>query len=204
VIRRRTHTRAFGRLLAVSTVVAGTLAVPATGFAGGGLTTSDPPDRSILATAPAAVELTFSEPVDPRLSHVTTLDGSGSAVNAGALAGDGATLRQPVAIRIPGDVTVAYHVSFREGGESQGSVRFSVGTGRPPAALTDRSTVAGTDAAGHDHGIDPLSAVLLVVDAAVAFGVVVLLLLKPRRRTPPPGEPALGLPRKAPRRTTGA
>jgi len=177
----------------VSTVVAGTLAVPAPVFASGGLTGSNPPDQAILATAPAVVELTFSAPPDLRDSHVTARDATDTTLNTAPLSrADARTLRQPVAVRSAGDVTVAYHVSLRDGTEVSGSIRFSVGTGRPPVLGAAAQAAVGS----HEHGVDPLSAILLVVDAAVAFGVVLLLMLRPPRREPRPGGAALGIRRR--------
>jgi len=186
--------RVLRRVVIVATLVAGTVAVPATSAARGGMTGSNPADQAILAAAPAIVELTFSNPPDVGLAHVSVADGSGSQVNSGALSGGaGRSLRQPVSIRTTGDVTVIYHVPLRGGGTVQGVIRFSVGTGLPPAPVA----AAATPPAGHGHGVDPLSAVLLVLDGLVALGVVVLLLRKPRLPATPPDQPRLGLARRA-------
>lgn len=191
---RRTLRRSFIVLI----VVAGTLAVPATAVADGALTVSDPPDQAVLTTAPAVVELTFSATPDLGVSHVAVLDETGVPVNTAPLAaGSEWTLRQPVAIRTPGDITVAYHVRLRGGGEASGSFRFSIGTGRAPAAIggaAARAAAAVTDQHGHD--IDPLSAVLLVINGAVVVGAALLLMLRPPRRMPRPAEPSLGLGRR--------
>ena len=77
-------------------------------------------------------------------------------------------------ILLTGDYTVAFHVVFRDGSETTGARSFSVGTGVAPRP-------AAVDAAlGHQHDIDPLSAVLLTVDLAVVAGAGLLLLLRPR------------------------
>jgi hypothetical protein len=92
------------------------------------------------------------------------------------------TLRQPVSISAPADITVVYHVVFHGGGESEGRLHFSVGaqpSGAGQASHTDQATTAPIGE--HDHRIDPLSALLLVADAAVVLTVVALLFLTRRR-----------------------
>jgi hypothetical protein len=63
------------------------------------------------------------------------------------------------------------------GEEPTGQVRFSVGTGARPS--TEDAPAAGA----HQHGPDPLSATLLVVDAVVLVGAV-LMLKRPSFRRP--------------------
>jgi methionine-rich copper-binding protein CopC len=161
-------------ILALAAVI---LTVTAAGCATGpdDLTASNPPGQAALATAPPAVELTFSAPPTVDLSHISVLDESGRIVNSGALTRHGTgTLRQPVAIQAPGILTVAYHVIFADGTDTQGSMRFSVGTGTAPPPLN------AAPAAHAEHTVDPLSAVLLIVDAIVVLTVAVLLLRRPR------------------------
>ncbi|NJP33636.1 copper resistance CopC family protein [Micromonospora thermarum] len=173
------------RVLAVVAVAA--LAVPAApgaARADSGLTGSDPAAGAALAAAPAAVELTFAGEPDPADSHVTVLDAGAAAVSTGEPRRvDRRTLRQPVAAGLTGDLTVAWHVAFRDGGQSRGTLRFSVGTGRPPppaGPALDRATAELLDT--HTHRIDPLSAVLLLVNAVVVLGAVTLLAVRDPRR----------------------
>ena len=134
---------------------------------------SAPADRAALGTAPPQVTLTFSRPPDAAQSHVAVLAADGSQVNrADSPVRSGDSLIQPVAIRGPGDFTIVYHVVFTDGGDVEGSRRFSVGTGVPP------NTSAAVPAVAHDHGVDPVSAVLLLIDGAVALGVLFLLLIR--------------------------
>ncbi|WP_422771053.1 copper resistance CopC family protein [Plantactinospora sp. WMMC1484] len=148
------------------------LAVPAAAAAGGGLVSSEPRDQAVLTAGPRGVRLTFSEA--PAEAHVSVLDGSGSALTTGSpVVGPGRTVWQPIAVDAPGDVVVAYHVEFTGGGAASGLLRFSVGTGEPPAPL--RAAIPIGD---HPHEIDPVSAFLLVVDGIVAFGVLALLWLR--------------------------
>jgi hypothetical protein len=142
----------------------------------------------VLAVAPTSVELSFAAPPLVDSSHVSVQDQQGSSVDSGPLAGAGENrLRRPVAIRAAGGFTVAYHVVFADGTTTVGVVRFSVGAGtRPPQAPPGGE-------GGHEHGIDPLSALLLLADAAVVVAVGALLLRGPRRPaadpspTDPPG-----------------
>jgi methionine-rich copper-binding protein CopC len=147
------------------------------------LVSADPLDGAALATAPTTVLLTFSAAPDPALSHVSARDTARREVSTGAPGRAGDTgLWLPVSITATGDYTVAYHVVFRGGGETAGVVVFSVGTGAAPARPTLGGPAAQAPATGHGHGIDGVSAVLLVADLLVAVAVPVLLLRRPRRR----------------------
>jgi copper resistance protein C len=135
-----------------------------------------PADGGVLVHPPGEVDLRLSAPPDPALSHVTVRDGAGSVVNAGTLRESGTDgLAQPIRNPAPGTFTVTYHVVFADGQERIGSVRFSAGTGAPPSDVT-------VPAESHVHGVDPVSAVLLVADVVVLLGAVVLLLFRRRRR----------------------
>ena len=79
--------------------------------------------------------------------------------------------------RAPGDYAVTYHVVLDDGSNVVGGLRFSSGTGIPPA-LAGAPAGLGAEA-GHAHGIDPLGATLLVADLVVVVVVGGLLL---RRR----------------------
>jgi methionine-rich copper-binding protein CopC len=134
---------------------------------------SSPADGATLATAPTDVDLVFTEPVDR--FHVAVVDSAGTVVARGrARIGRPEQVRQPVVVTVPSAVTVAYHVSFASGQELTGTIRFGVGT------AADRAPAPPDVAHGHD--MDPLSAVLLVVDGAVVVGAVLLLLFRPPRR----------------------
>jgi len=139
---------------------------------------STPADGATLATAPSEVELTFTAPV--RECHVSARDAAGTMVSLGEPRFDGGNLvRQPVLITAPGEVTVFYHARFEDGGELAGTMRFGVGTAAGTAGGTGPSP---PDLDAHRHDVDPLSAVLLVLDGAVAAGAVVLLVLRRPRR----------------------
>ncbi|GAA1767327.1 copper resistance CopC family protein [Luedemannella helvata] len=123
-------------------------------------------------TGPAEIVLTFSSRPDAATSHVAVRDADGMVINAGELSADGARLRQPVRAPGPGGYTVAFHVTFDDGAELSGST--ASGTVAAPAA---GEAVAGD----HSHGVDPVGAVLLLLDAATVAVVGVLLMRRPRR-----------------------
>jgi methionine-rich copper-binding protein CopC len=143
------------------------------------VTSTSPDDGARLARAPTEVELSFTGPVDQGRSHISVVAGSGaaSARNAGALRQTApARLSQPISVTAAGEVTVAYHVTFTDGAELAGSLRFTAQSG----------TAAGrpAPASGHEHDVDPVSAGLLVVDGIAVLAVVVLLMRRPRRPAP--------------------
>jgi methionine-rich copper-binding protein CopC len=178
-------------LVLTAAVLAGLVLTPAAGWARSGVDATNPVDLSALRTAPAEVDLTLSATPDPDLSHVSVVDGSRRSVGSGDLrrVGD-RKLSQPVRITAAGNYTVAYHIEFEDGSDLIGVVRFSVGTGAAPP-VPDIAGQRADEAAAlqHNHDIDPMSAVLLVVDLAVLVGVVLLLFRRPGRRwTVPPAD----------------
>ncbi|RSM47495.1 hypothetical protein DMB66_47985 [Actinoplanes sp. ATCC 53533] len=162
-------------LLAAATLLLTLLA--AQGPASADAAASDPADAAALSDPPRRVELAFGAAPDPAASHVNVLDATGVPVPAGAPRRSGDTLTLDVEIDRAGDYTIAYHVVLTDGGQRSGTSRFSVGTGVPPAG----SPVA---AGGHQgHSPDPVSAVVLVVDAiALLIFAVLLLRTRPRHR----------------------
>ena len=148
-----------------------------------------PASGSALATTPDAVTMRLSTSADPVLSHITVRDSTGSTVNDGQIRAAGETgLRQPVRVTLAGDYSVAYHITFTNGHDDSGVLRFSVGTGTAPLD-TGEIPEAIPDSEGHAHGIDPFGATLLVVDGIVLLVVLALLMRPARRRRPVPSEP---------------
>ncbi|GAB3834664.1 hypothetical protein GCM10027610_030700 [Dactylosporangium cerinum] len=137
-----------------------------------------PADGAALSTPPDRIELSMSGAPDPALSHLSVRDGGGAEVAGGDLTAAGHVLRRPVTVQGVGDFTVTYHVVLSNGEEAVGQLSFSVGTGAPPAA---RPANAAPET--HQHGIDPLNAILLIVDGAVVFGVLLLLISRPGPRS---------------------
>jgi methionine-rich copper-binding protein CopC len=138
------------------------------------VTSTNPADGATLARAPAEVELSLTGPVEPGRSHISV---TGSARTAGALRRAAPErLSQPITVTAAGDVTVAYHVTFTDGAELAGSLRFTAQSG-------DSAGRPASEAV-HQHDIDPVSAGLLVVDGIAALVVGVLLMRRPRPRAP--------------------
>lgn len=170
-----------GRRVAVVALVVAVLspATAAEGAAGAAVTASDPVAQAVLTTAPREVTLTFSVTPDADRSHLAVVDERGRRVSSPDEPDrQGTSLTQAVTIDGSGTFTIVYHVSFTDGTELDGWRRFSVGTGRPPPPPSRAEREANADlVTGHRHGVDPVSAVLLVVNALVVAGVVVLLRL---------------------------
>jgi len=163
-----------GAVVALAVGLAVILADRATDPVPGAVASTSPADGATLARAPIEVGLSFTGPVDPARSHISV---TGPARTAGALVQTSPErLSQPIAVTVGGEVTVAYHVTFTDGAELAGSLRFTAGSGnaygRPGPA------------AAHQHDIDPISAGLLLVDGIVAVTVGILLMRRPRPRTP--------------------
>jgi methionine-rich copper-binding protein CopC len=171
--------RVLRRTLA-GTFVALALSVAAPARADVPAVSGNPAGGAVLSQPPTQVTVDFGQPVDPDLTHVGVSGGNGTAVSAGEPDVRAGQVVVPVTVTGRGDVTVAYHVTFADGAGRVGAYRFSVGTGVVPAAL---SVDAGRRAAAdlpHAHGIDPVGATLLVVDAVVLAGALLLLRLRPR------------------------
>ncbi|UQU67741.1 copper resistance protein CopC [Couchioplanes caeruleus] len=141
---------------------------------------TDPPDGAALAAAPARVRVIGSAAPDPARSHLTVRDPRGRTVGPDTTPeAAGYELSRPVRLTGTGVFTMVFHVAFTDGRDAAGEIRFSVGTGVAPPAVRR----AAAAAAGHDHGPDPLSAGLLLLDGAVV-AVVALRLALGRRGMP--------------------
>ncbi|WBB80682.1 copper resistance protein CopC [Micromonospora sp. WMMD882] len=177
-----------GRRVAVLALAVAALspATAAEGAVGADLTASVPPAQAVLTAAPREVTLTFSAVPDVDRSHLAVVDERGRRVSSpDEPTLRGATLSQSVEIVDSGVFTIVYHVEFTDGAETDGWRRFSVGTGRVPPTPSQAERDANADlVTSHQHGVDPISAVLLVVNALVIAGVVVLLrLTRPAAQT---------------------
>ncbi|MGV9767690.1 copper resistance CopC family protein [Micromonospora tulbaghiae] len=154
-------------------------------WAGSGVASSVPTDGAVLTSAPSAVELVFTGRPVAAASHVAVRDAAGRSLAVGEpRPGGDRSLVQTVRSAERGDVSVTYHVVLADGGEKIGTLWFSVGTGVRPARSSDQGGEAAAPL--HEHGIDPLSAVLLLVDAVVVFVAIAMLVLRPRRGVEPP------------------
>jgi copper resistance protein C len=171
------------RIVLTVGLAGGCLLPAAPAWAADRLTAAEPGSGAALATAPPAVQLSFSASPVPAESHLSVRDATGQDLTTGEPTRSGThALRLPVSIRGTGDITVAYHVVFTDGADLFGALRFSVGTGVAPQPLPAAQVAQARQEldSAHQHGVDPLSALLLVVDAAVLAGVVLVLFLRPR------------------------
>lgn len=89
---------------------------------------SETPADGALVTAPAAVTLTFTEPVTLAFTGLTLqADGVDVAVGAAGLSEDGLTLTVPTAgVLSAGRYTVEWHALSDDGHKSHGTYRFTV------------------------------------------------------------------------------
>ncbi|GAA2687137.1 copper resistance CopC family protein [Actinoplanes palleronii] len=128
---------------------------------------------------PAEVRLTFSADADPALSHIAVATADGRQLEAGPVtAGPGHVLSVPVQSVGAGAYTVAYHVIGTRGEQVSGVIR----SGGGDAAAADEDALAALPGHEHEHGIDPLSGILLAINLLVVLTVAALL-LRPRRLT---------------------
>jgi len=109
------------------------------------LVSSDPARGAALAEAPAAVTLTFSEPLDPALSQVQLVDVHGKVIVPGPGAFDPATptvLKLALPANLPnGAYTAVWQThSAADGHFANGSVAFSVGAGDSNVSLLPPDT----------------------------------------------------------------
>lgn len=98
-------------------------------FAHAMLRGSDPAVGSTVKTPPTEVSLTFSESVDPGLSHVEVTDAQGARVDAGMLRLDPANPnRLLVALKplVAGTYTVMWHAVSTDTHKTQGKFTFTM------------------------------------------------------------------------------
>ncbi|MDP9301958.1 MAG: copper resistance protein CopC [Actinomycetota bacterium] len=153
------------------------VASPSAAFAHAGFVSSTPEPGAILGSAPGQVSLTFSEPLNTRLSRVAVRTPDGSSVAGHVVGDDGMvvdlTTGQPGVYEV--DWTT---VSLVDGHTLSGSFRFGVGVS--PGAGAEGGT---TD---EPTGWDLLIAIgRLVEDASLLLVVGLLLLGRLARRDPP-------------------
>lgn len=134
------------------------------------LSGSDPEDGATLATAPSAVELTFSENVGNGQLVATAPDGT--SVDVTGVAASGNRLTGTVAdAGQKGRYTLAYRVVSADGHPISGTIDYSVTQGR----TVDQVAAAESESFLHRHSDHIFWGVL-------AAAVAVALLLLPLRR----------------------
>lgn len=137
---------------------------------------SDPSAGATLATAPAAVTITFGETPDPKLSTIRVLDRAGKVVSSGpatVVPGDGLTLSVAMSPVGSGVYTVAWRtVSAVDGHSATGSFAFGVGT-TPPPPLPGSNAAPGP--AGTTPGASAPSALTITGRWYLFLGLIGLL-----------------------------
>lgn len=119
--------------MVVSRIVSLTIAALAAGLSSAGahafLEHASPPVGSRVATAPATLDLSFTEGVVPHFSSVEVLGPSGQALHTGAPhSGKGAReLIVPLPPLAPGQYTVMWHVTSQDTHKTEGRFSFTVG-----------------------------------------------------------------------------
>ncbi|SDD75660.1 copper resistance CopC family protein [Actinokineospora iranica] len=119
-------------VLAVLALVAG--ASPA--LAHTRLISSTPAEGALVTAAPEAIKLTFTDPMQAKLSTVTVSGPSGARWGLGEITAQDGTLTVPVQTTGPaGDYVVEYRVLSGDGHPVKGAVRFTYTP--PPVAGTE-------------------------------------------------------------------
>ncbi|MCG6494838.1 FixH family protein [Kitasatospora sp. A2-31] len=153
-----------GAVLALMLAGAGPAAAHAT------LQSTDPAQNSVLATAPQAVTLTFSEAVSLSGDSVRVLDPAGKAVDTGNPAhadGRDNTARVGLAAGLAGGTyTVAWRAVSEDSHPIGGAFTFSVGA--PSDTSVSTTALSGAEA-------DDVVAALYGTGRAVAYGAFALL-----------------------------
>lgn len=168
--RRPLARRPIAALLAAIVVAMAVVGGAAPAWAHAELTTSEPADNEIVAAAPNAITLRFSEPIETALGAVRLFDATGEPVAVGdsqRVEGD----RDAVQVSLPalgrGTYLAAWRVTSADGHPIQGSYLFSVG---------ERSAVsAGAAAVLARSTGDRTVGVLLGASRWLVFGGFVLL-----------------------------
>jgi methionine-rich copper-binding protein CopC len=120
------------RAIAAALALAAILSSPAPILAHAFLDHSDPAVGSTVPTAPAALNLWFTQELEPAFSWVTVTDKSGASVNDGTAAidpNDQTKLIVKLKPLDPGTYTVKWHVLSVDTHTTEGDFTFQVGKG---------------------------------------------------------------------------
>jgi len=153
------------RILLVAAIATGLpLVLPAVAFAHAGLLSSTPQAGSELASAPGAVILRFSEPVNERLSTTSVIEPDGNHV-AGSVLGT-----EEMAVQLGGHTPGVYRVSWTtvsllDGHTLTGSFAFGVGV--PIGADAGSASSSRRRTSGGTGSLAGLSPRFLTTEAAL-------------------------------------
>lgn len=153
------------------------------------LIASTPEDGAVLETAPAAVELEFTEQVDKRFARVAVTDAAGDVVPLPPARVQGTKVIQRLSLPEPGWYRVGFRVVSTDGHPVEDSISFTVRSVPSPAGSASPA-VSPDETAGAGGGEDRAGAGGPPGWAPVAglFGLLVIaaggLLAVTRRRDP--------------------
>jgi methionine-rich copper-binding protein CopC/putative copper export protein len=143
-----------------------------------------PAASSVLAHAPAEVQIHFSERVEPRVSSIAVIAPDGSRAdlsNSAADPGDPRIFRVSLRDSGPGSYTVSWEViSSDDGHFAKGAYVFTVGTGKASGSID-----SGGFQTVHSSGVpEALTLALELIGDALVLGALVALafLWRPLRR----------------------
>ncbi|GAA1809093.1 CopD family protein [Luedemannella flava] len=176
LVRRRAATLLAGILLALIVVLAGP-AAPASAHAT--LVSTTPAANSVVSQPPAAVVLTFSEPVSPIAGKVRVTGPSGRA-DGGEPRVEGTNVTIDLGPNTPnGTYLVSYRVISADGHPVTGAFTFSIGAPSPGGAPTEAAEAATSPVV---TALFPVARYLGYAGLALLVGaVLVLTALWPQR-----------------------
>ena len=150
------------------------------------LESSAPSDGEVLAVAPQAITLTFTEAVQPQFVQVAVTAPGGQSVNSGAAVVDGRMVRQQVSVSANGAYVVAYRVVSSDGHPVSDQVGFAyTGPGAEAVEPSATASTGPTPGAVASQDADSASGLALwwpfiaevAVITALALGLQLLVLL---------------------------
>jgi copper transport protein len=117
----------------------------------------DPPDGAIVATSPAAVSVTFNEPIGLATGGLRVIDSAGAVVDQGEDVVDGPTVSQPLPPLPDGWYVVTWGIVSEDGHIVRASSVFGVGdadaAARPTVDAGDGSLITGIARFATDLGM---------------------------------------------------
>lgn len=167
--------RTIAALVAVAVAGVAALAGAATAHAHAELLTVNPADGSMLNALPAAVELTFSEPVG-RPADIVVLGPDGAALPTGdvvTLDAVASVTIDPGASASPGWYTISYQVTSADGHLVSGTTSFMLHASGDTSMGAGAPVAGGAVSAGDPTDADPIVVAALVL--ALAAGLTVAL-----------------------------
>jgi copper transport protein len=183
-MRALPHVRLRSALALVAFVLVALLIPASAASAHAELIATDPADGAVVAKAPDALTMQFSEDVTVRPDGVRVLDGTGARVDAGTASAEGADVTVPLEGTIDdGTYVVAWRAISADGHPVRGSYTFSVGK----ASTVGDNVASGAFGSGDDRAYEVADAIARTVAYLTILGTAgyVLLASALRRDTDP-------------------